>query len=87
MGEKSETILEKYHDLVNSTRDLVNNLCNAYGAVNVKCNTLEKKILQDLFHKTREELKAAHDKIENLESLYVDGPPTLLTLASPQTAA
>ena len=76
---------KRNEDHVKSTSNLVNNLCNAYVAVDAKCNTLEKKceILRDLFHKTREELKVSQAKIENLESLYVDGPPTLITIASP----
>ena len=97
---RSSTVIKSLYDAVNditaqwescTVRQNANSAAmqemkNTVKDMEKRNENLEKKfeILQNLFHKTREELKAAHVKIENLESLYVDGPATHITLASPR---
>ena len=65
--------------------DIMKALADDRQSLAGRLETIEKKynILQDLWQRSREELKDAQFKIDQLETLLLDGPPNVITIIDP----
>ena len=74
-------IERKFFEICDITKALVDDRKTLVG----RLENIEKKynILQDLWQRSREELKEAQFKIDQLEIALLDGPPNVITIVDP----